>query len=329
MCKKLRFLKMKELDSKDHKILYNLFLNSRESLSSIGKKVGLPKTVVKYRIDRLVNEKIIEKFNAMIDVFKLGYTVYRLNFVFQYASPEKENEIIDYFINYKNTWSLASSKGRYDFTATILVKNPGEFYSFYEETLRLFRYYLKEIDFSQLYEKFGYKHATLFTDSPHSQEKAYEYRYTGKILEIDEIDYKILSMLSKNSRIPSIEIAKEINMSSTTIINRISRLIKEGIIQRYSISIDTIKLGYKPFNVNLSLRNYIQKNKIINYLSNIQFIWEIHKAVGGYDLELSIFTLNFEHFHKLMEDIRNNFPDDITNYDYLYVTKIHKTNFLP
>ena len=320
---------MQDLDSKDHKILYHLFLNSRESLSTIGKKVGLPKTVVKYRIDRLVKEKIIQNFNAMIDVFRLGFSVYRLNFVFQYVSPEKEKEIIDYFVNYKNTWSASSAKGRYDFTATILVKNPGDFYSFYEETLKKFRYYLKEIDFSQLYERFGYKHATLFTDSSHTQEKAYEYRFTGKILEIDKIDYKILSMLAENSRIPSVEMAKKINMTSTTIINRISRLIKDKIIQRYSISIDTNKLGYKPFNVNLSLRNYDKKNFIINHLSSIPFIWEIHKAVGGYDLELSVFTLNFEHFHKLMEDIRNKFPDDITNYDYLYVTKIHKTNFLP
>jgi DNA-binding Lrp family transcriptional regulator len=292
-------MKMQDLDSKDHKILYHLFLNSRESLSAIGKKVGLPKTVVKYRIDRLVNEQIIQNFNAMIDVFRLGYSVYRLNFVFQYASPEKEKEIIDYFVNYKNTWSASSAKGRYDFTATILVKNPSDFYSFYEETLKRFRYYLKEIDFSQLYERFGYKHATLFTELPHTQEKAYEYRFTGKIVDIDNIDYQILCMLAENSRIPSVEIAKKINMTSTTIINRISNLIKEGIIQRYSISIDTIKLGYKPFNVNLSL------------------------------LELSVFTLNFEHFHKLMENIRNKFPDDITNYDYLYVTKIHKTNFLP
>jgi hypothetical protein len=30
-----------------------------------------------------------------------------------------------------------------------------------------------------------------------------------------------------------------------------------------------------------------------------------------------------------MEEIRSKFPEDITNYDYLYVTKIHKTNFLP
>jgi len=320
---------MPDLDSKDYKIIYHLFLNSRESLASIGKKVGLPKTVVKYRIDRLVKDNIIQNFNAMIDVFKLGYSVYRLNFVFQYVSPEKEKEIINYFNDYQNTWSAASAKGRYDFTTTILVKNPKEFYSFYEETLKNYRYYLKEINFSQLYEKFGYKHATLFTESTHSDEKAYEYRYTGQVADIDKVDYQILCLLARNSRIPSIEIAKEINMTSTTIINRIKKLIEMEIIQRYSITVDTNKLGFKPFNVNLSLRNYDKKNYIISYLSNIPFIWEIHKAVGGCDLELSIFTLNFEHFHGLMEDIRNKFPGDITNYDYLYVTKIHKSNFLP
>ena len=320
---------MQDLDSKDHKIIYNLFLNSRDSFSTIGKKVGLPKTVVKYRIDRLVKEEIIQNFNAMIDVFKLGYTVYRLNFIFQYASPEKENEIINYFKNYKNTWSASSAKGRYDFTATILIKNQNDFYSFYEETLIRYRYFLKEINFSQLYEKFGYKHATIFSESNHTDEKAYEYRFTGQTIDIDKVDYKILSILSKNSRTPIIDIAKKINITSTTVLNRIKKLIELGIIQRYSVTIDMNKLGYKTFNVNLSLRNYDKKKYIIRYLSNIPFIWEVHKAVGGCDLELSVFTLNFEHFHKLMEDIRNKFPEDITNYDYLYVTKIHKTNFLP
>jgi len=81
-------------------------------------------------------------------------------------------------------------------------------------------------------------------------------------------------------------------MTSTTIINRINKLVKLGIIQRYSITIDTNKLGFKPFNVNLSLRNYDKKNHIISYLSNIPFIQEIHKSIGGCDLELSVFTLN-------------------------------------
>ena len=148
---------VKELDSKDHKILYNLFINSRQSLSSIGKKVGLPKNVVKYRIDRLVENNIIQNFIAMVDVFKLGYSVYRLYFVLQFASPEKENEIIEYFKKSDNTWRVESSKGRYDLLVTVLVKNHNQFFSFYEETLKKFRYYFKEIFFSQLYEMYGYK----------------------------------------------------------------------------------------------------------------------------------------------------------------------------
>ena len=320
---------MRELDSKDHKILYHLFLNSRQSLSSIGKKIGLPKNVVKYRIDRLIDQGVITNFNAMIDVFKLGYSVYRLYFVLQYASPEKEQEIINYFVNYENTWNTASAKGRYDLIITILVKNPNWFYSFYEETLKRYRYYFKEIFFSQLYETFGYKHAILSEEIPHSDEKAYAYRDNGQIADIDRIDHKILYLLAKNTRIPSIEIAKILNMTSTTVINHISKLIKIGVIQRYSTSIDVNKLGYKSFIVNLSLRNYTKKNHIIGYLSNIPFIWEIHKAIGGYDLEITLFTTNFEHFYRLMEDLRNVFPEDITNYDYLYVTKLHKTNLLP
>jgi len=319
---------MKELDSKDHRILYNLFLNSRQSLSSIGKKVSLPKSVVKYRIERLVENEIIQNFTAMVDVFKLGYSVYRLYFVLQFASPEKEREIIKYFINSENTWRVESSKGRYDLLVTVLVKNHIHFFSFYEDTLKKFRYYFKEIFFSQLYEMFGYKQAILFDESS-SSKKEYEYKYNGEIVKIDETDYKILYFLSKNTRINSMEIAKKVNTHSLTVTNRIKKLTKLGVIQKYSIDINSNKIGYKSFIVNLSIRNYEKKNYIISYLSNIPFICEIHKTIGGCDLELSLFTLNFEYFHRLMEELRNKFPEDLTNYDYLFITKIHKSNCIP
>ena len=320
---------MKELDSKDHKILYQLYLNSRQSLSYIGKKVGLPKNVVKYRIDRLEKRGVIRNYNAMIDVFKLGYSVYKLNLVFQYASPEKEKEIIQFFVDYDNTWSASSVKGRYNFITTILVKNQNHFYSFYEETLRRYRNYLKEIYFSQLYEKFGYKHGILFDEKSSSDGKAYEYRFNGQTIEIDPTDYKILGMLAKDCRMRSIDIAQKVKLTSTSVINRINKLINSKIIQRYSTTFDTNKLGYKSFIVNLSLRNYDVKSQIIRYLSDIPFIWEIYKAIGGCDIEIALFTLNFEHFYLLMEELRNKFPDDITYYDYLHITNVHKINHLP
>ena len=50
---------MIKIDLKDRKILNQLDINSRQSLSQIGKKVGLPKNVVAYRIKRLEEKKII------------------------------------------------------------------------------------------------------------------------------------------------------------------------------------------------------------------------------------------------------------------------------
>ena len=320
---------VRELDSKDHKILYHLFLNSRQSLSSISKKVGLQKSVVEYRIKRLQTNGIIKSFNAMVDVFKLGFSVYRLNIVLQYASPDKEKEIINHFVNHNNTWSIASTKGRYDLIITILVKSPNYFYSFYEQTLRQYRNYFKEIFFSQLYESFGYEHSLLLNELTTSHERTYEYRDNGQTADVDLVDYKILNSLAKNTRINSVELANKINVSTVTIHSRIKKLIKSRVIQRYSITMDINKLGLREFIVNLSLRDYAKKNQIITYLSDNPFLWEINKAIGGCDLEITLYATNFEHFYRVMEDLRKKFPDDIANYDYLYVTEVFKSNVLP
>jgi Lrp/AsnC family leucine-responsive transcriptional regulator len=77
---------MVTIDLKDRKILYELDLDARQSLTQIGKKVGLKKDVVSYRIKRMQDEGIIKNFWAAIDTFKLGYQVYRIYINFQYVS---------------------------------------------------------------------------------------------------------------------------------------------------------------------------------------------------------------------------------------------------
>ena len=67
---------MVKIDLKDRKILYELDLNSRQSLTAIGKKVGLKKDVVSYRIKKLEDEGIIKNYYAFIDtlfIFSISY----------------------------------------------------------------------------------------------------------------------------------------------------------------------------------------------------------------------------------------------------------------
>ncbi len=60
---------MIKIDLKDRKILYQLDLNSRQSLTQIGKNVGLKKDVVSYRIKRLQDEGVIKNFWTVVAEF--------------------------------------------------------------------------------------------------------------------------------------------------------------------------------------------------------------------------------------------------------------------
>lgn len=60
------------LDSIDNHILQRLAQNSRISYTDLAKEVGLSGVAVKERIDRLVNQGIIEQFSIVISAEKLG-----------------------------------------------------------------------------------------------------------------------------------------------------------------------------------------------------------------------------------------------------------------
>ena len=125
---------MTKLDLKDRKILHQLDLNSRQSASQIGKKIGLNRDVVVYRIKKLENEGIILNYYPVIDASKLGYISFRFYFVFQYTTPEIQNEIFEYFIKNKYTYFVGPIEGIYHLLVIMWVKNVTDFYSFYEET---------------------------------------------------------------------------------------------------------------------------------------------------------------------------------------------------
>ena len=56
---------MIDIDKKDRKILYQLDLDSRQTVTQIGRKVNLKKDVVSYRIKKLIKKGIIKNFYTL------------------------------------------------------------------------------------------------------------------------------------------------------------------------------------------------------------------------------------------------------------------------
>jgi len=81
-------------NQKDREILAILSKNSRASLESIGKAVGLQPASASYRISKLIERKIITSFRADIDYESLGYRLYKVDL--SLSSLGRKKDIEDY-----------------------------------------------------------------------------------------------------------------------------------------------------------------------------------------------------------------------------------------
>ncbi len=322
---------MVEIDIKDKKILYHLNKNSRQSYTSIGKKVGLSKEKVRYRINRMNKEEVIQKYTTGINIIALGYGAIRFYYTFQFASPEIKQEIIDFFINNKNTTDIVEFEGAFDLQVGIFLRMPdysGKLVSFYEGIQRKYRDYLDEqIGTSVSYiEKFDC--SFLLGDKDRKPEP--KQIITSPQMEVDDLDIKILQILDSNGRIATVDIANKLNSTVTTIRSRIKKLIDGKIIRNFSILIDWTKIGYQSYIVEINLKNYNKKYEIMNYARQNPNLWFIMGSIGhNIDLEFEFVLDNINQLHEIIKDLSAKFPDSIKNFQYFIMKKIHKWGGMP
>jgi DNA-binding Lrp family transcriptional regulator len=321
---------MEYLDDIDQEILYYLDANARQPFSKIGKKVRLHKNVVAYRVRKLIEKGIITGFYTNIDAFKLGYIGLRFLISFQYASVSKRNEIINYFSQNKNTWYIAELEGSYDFVVNFWVKNIQSFHEFWDKTLKHYRNYFQNIHLSIYTKTYHYINSYLINKSIAEKERLdYEIINCGPSIGIESFDASILQYLADNARISLVEIARNLNISSTMVTYRINKLKKQNIIQGFRVNIDISKLGLKYFTVNFQLKNYAKRKEIINYIKKNLHVKMIDNAIGTADIIVGLRSEDINRVHQFIQHVQKKYSDSIKKYDYFYFLKLKKINFLP
>ena len=322
---------MADIDFKDRKILYQLDLDSRQSFRSIGRKVGLSKDTVTTRVKKMQDEGVIQNFYTIIDTSPLGYTHPRFYLNYQYVTPEIKQEIIDYFVNSKYVGFVHSIEGQYDLALVMVVKNVPRFNYFWERTMMKYRNYFANHVFSLYYRESMYEYSFLLPEDKIEKSDRYRVEVFGgeNQEEIDDLDHKILKIITPNARIPVSEIAQKLDSTAVTINNRIKKLMKKGVIVGFKVNMDFPKLGYKFYKADINLKEPKKRNKIIKYVETNPYLNHIIKAIGYVDLELLFYLENANQLHEIMSDISVKFPDAIKNYSYFSIIKVHKWNYLP
>jgi len=308
-----------DLDIKDRKILYHLDLNCRQSNAQIGKKVGLSRKGVEYRIKKMEKEGVITRYWTDIDSYRLGYDVYRYYIALQNASSNKKDEILDYFAEYNDMWIVDWAEGNYDIVLVIWIKNVSKFYKFWDDANELYGDYFVEKAFSVYLKASNFPLSFLLKDDfPKKDRDKYEQRVGGEKSEydIDWMDYQILDILSVNAKISLVDLSRKIGCSSQNLNYRIKNLHEMGIIQGYKLGFNSKALGLEYFKVNIWLRQPSKRRKLWDYLKYNPHVIFLNTSAGYADIEIEFVVNSLDSILELMDELSSKFPNSIRKYTY-------------
>ena len=122
--------------------------------------------------------------------------------------------------------------------------------------------------------------------------------------QIDNIDLKILNVLSKNAKMPYTEVAKKVFVSGGTVHVRMRKLEKMGVVRGTKLDIDYDKLGY---NISSYMGIFLEKSflykETVKSLKKIPEIVEIHAITGQYTIFIKIICKDTSHFRNFLDTV--------------------------
>ena len=327
---------MYKLDLKDKKILYALDKNSRASFTNIGKEVGMAPENVRYRINSFLKNGIIKYNIAIINAAKLGASYYDVYIKLQNVDEKKKSEVISFFINSQKVTWIGDIEGTFDIAMIVMVWNQIELQEWMNEFHKKFSAVIMKKtvainirgEFLRRDYLVGYKR-----EDKQMIKKSVNVEYSASedLFRLDNIDAKICKSLATNSRISSVEIGKNLDISPDTAVLHIKKLMKENIITGFSIILDNEKIGQMHYKLFIYLNN-ISEDKTLKLLSFMRLnnrVIAIIKTLAEWDYEIDLEVDNISQLKEFTMEMTNNFSEIIRDYNTVRVLDMPKYNFYP
>lgn len=303
-----------ELDQLDRQLLTILDLNCRTTTTELSEKLATSRQTIEYRMKRLVTEGVITSFHASFNPTKMGYRLYKI-----YLKLRNDNQgkvrLINYLDNLGNVYWWGETSGSWDMLVGMFYRTELELFRITNELISNFNDLIMNeyghtivdvLQFPKMY----------FTGELHKYRE-----YAGEVVQssMDQLDYQILSEILNNARISVTELTSLVGSTAAIVRGRLEKLEQRGVIYQYRISVDYKKIGLENYKTLITLDRYTDEDeaKLMEYLlgfSNVEFflrnIWQI---------EIGFTVSSFKEYSKILEEIKQKFPQIIRSVDTLMI----------
>ena len=120
---------------------------------------------------------------------------------------------------------------------------------------------------------------------------------------IDAVSLKILKILQKKARIPNVEVARQVGMAPSAVLERIRKLEKQGFIDGYEVRLNPKRFAKSLVAfVRVKIKKSGDEKKIGEKLSRIAEVQEVHYVAGEDAFLVKVRAADTEDLSRLTRD---------------------------
>ena len=121
--------------------------------------------------------------------------------------------------------------------------------------------------------------------------------------KLEALDLKILSIISKNARIPFKDVAAECGVSRAAIHQHVQKMIDDDIIEGSGYHINPRTIGYGTCSyIGIMLEKGTMFREVSRKLESMAEVVECHMVTGEYTMLIKVFCTDNDHLMHLLND---------------------------
>jgi len=120
--------------------------------------------------------------------------------------------------------------------------------------------------------------------------------------KIDDLDLTILSELSADASISVPKLSQKIKVNPSVVYSRIKRLVTRKLIQRFTIVVNDIELGFQVkalAGINMDSK---KRDGVIDALFKIEGVREIAEVTGRFDILVTLYARSLDEMHRIVSE---------------------------
>lgn len=154
----------------------------------------------------------------------------------------------------------------------------------------------------------------------------------GQSDQLDRIDHNIIRLLQQNARMPHTELARKVGLSTTPCKERVRRLERDGVIQRYQavLNPDALDRGLVVF-VQIRLNRTSQDifEEFTARAVDLPEIQECYLVSGNFDYLLKARVADMNAYRTLLGETLLTLPGVLESTSYVVMEQVSESLMLP